>query len=219
MTSALQLPEMLDSPQLYVRQKKEWAEILVNWETANQYEILDTDNNPVGMIAERSGGFFDTIKRMFLRSHRPLSIDVFDRAGKAVLHLGRTFFWFFSDLFVDSPSGQHLGAVHRRFGILYKKYELIDERGQVFARIEAPLWRIWTFPLLDSSGRKVGQISKKWSGFMREMFTDADTFLIDFGDGSWSSSQRAVILAAAISVDFDFFEENQGASSVMDVFH
>jgi len=217
--TGLALPDILASPQLYVRQKKEWAEIIVDWETANQYEILDAQSNSVGLVAERSGGFLDAIKRLFLRSHRPLSIDVFDGSGQAVLHFGRTFFFFFSDLFVDSTSGQRLGAVHRRFGILYKKYDLLDGSGQVFARIQAPLWRIWTFPLIDSAGQAIGQISKKWSGFLREAFTDSDTFLIDYGNGAWSEPQRAVILAAAISVDFDFFEENQGiANSVTDIF-
>jgi hypothetical protein len=30
------------------------------------------------------------------------------------------------------------------------------------------------------SGEQIGGVSKKWSGFLKEMFTDADTFGINF---------------------------------------
>ena len=68
-----------------------------------------------------------TLKRFFLRSHRPLDIDVFDGQQQAVLHLTRSFFFFFSDLEVLEPaSGTKFGSIHRRFGIIYKKYDLYD---------------------------------------------------------------------------------------------
>jgi uncharacterized protein YxjI len=217
-TALARIQPLLAASQLYVRQKKEWAEILVDWEGANQYEVLDQTQRTVALIAERSEGFLDTIKRVILRSHRPLSVEVFDGEGERVAHLSRSFFWFFSDLFVDSPEGRRLGSVHRRFGIIRKKYDLLDARGGAFARISAPLWRIWTFPIISAEGETVGQISKKWSGLMREAFSDADTFLIDYGQGEFNDEQRLVILAAAISVDFDFFEDNDGAGSVLDTF-
>ncbi len=59
----------------------------------------------------------------------------------------------------------------------------------------------------------MGAISKKWQGFIKEGFTDADRFLVDFGsEQEWTLSERAVLLCAAISIDFDFFENNQGDS-------
>jgi hypothetical protein len=30
------------------------------------------------------------------------------------------------------------------------------------------------------SGEQIGNVSKKWSGFLKEMYTDADTFGINF---------------------------------------
>jgi hypothetical protein len=81
--------------------------------------------------------------------------------------------------------------------------------------IRGAIWRIWTFPVMDSRGVGEALISKKWGGGMREIFTDADTFMIDFGSGHWSESQRRVIFAAAISIDFDFFENNQGNQGML----
>ena len=160
-------------------------------------------------LAERTEGFWTTVKRLVFRSHRPLQIDFFDPDGSLRLSFRRSFFFFFSDLSVESHEGTPLGSVHRRFGILHKKYDLLDASGRCFARIETPIWRLWTFPLFRGDGQRVGEISKKWSGLLREAFSDADTFQVNFGAAAFGEVERAVILAAAISIDFDFFEDNQ----------
>ena len=202
---------------LFIHQIKEWIEIALDWETSNKYEITSEKNERLGLIAERSGGFWTFLSRSFLRSHRPLQIDVFNTQGKVLFQFRRKFFFFFSDLLVQEVKSQGgrvredvLGHVHRRFGILFKKYDLLDETGKLFAQVKAPIWRLWTFPLLDPVGQQRGQISKKWQGVLKEMFTDADRFLVDYGEHHWTLNQRTVILAAAISIDFDFFEENRG---------
>lgn len=202
-------------PQIYVQQRKEWAEIVVDWETANKYAVLDAQGNNIGYVGEIGGGFGWTIRRLFLRSHRPLEIDVLDRTKATILKLSRAFFFFFSDLLVTTGSGTRLGSIHRRFGILHKKYDLRDNFGNVFATIHSPIWRIWTFPVLDSTGAERAAVRKRWGGALRELFTDADTYQVDFGTHPWTPEQRAVIFAAAISIDFDFFENNQGSGGIV----
>jgi uncharacterized protein YxjI len=206
------------SSKLFVQQRKEWAEILIDWETANKYAVLDEQKRQIGYIAERSDGFWTHVKRWFLRSHRGFRIEVLGPAGERVLTLTRAFFWFFSDLLVLGPEGARHGEVRRRFGILRRKYDLVDETGRTFARIASPIWRIWTFAVRDESGTERAVISKKWGGALTEIFTDADTYMVDFGDHPWSEGQRAVIFAAAISVDFDFFENNQGRGGLLNSF-
>ena len=64
-------------------------------------------------------------------------------------------------------------------------------------------------------GYSEAEIAKKWGGGLREIFTDADTFRVAFGAGSWTPEQRTVVFAAAISIDFDFFENNQGSGGLV----
>lgn len=197
--------------QLYVQQRKEWIEIVVDWETTNKYAVLDQSGAEVAFIAERGGGWITRLKRWFFRSHRAFEIDVLSKSSQVLLHLSRPFFWFFSDLAVSSPQGEKFGSVHRRFGVLFKKYDLRDEMGQVFARVKSPIWRLWTFPVQDLSGQTRSTIAKRWGGVLREVFSDADTYQVDFGSHPWTPAQKAVLFAAAISIDFDFFENNQGS--------
>ncbi|MFT5443640.1 MAG: hypothetical protein ACI8W3_002690 [Myxococcota bacterium] len=196
--------------QLFVRQRKEWTEVLIDWETRNQYVIMDASQREIGTVVERSRGFTDFLWRTFARSHRPFEIGVFDTVGAIAFKLKRSFFFLFSDLEIHDETERAVGRVQRRFGMLHRKYDLYDESGSLFARIKGPVWRIWTFPVASLRGAGEANITKKWGGGLREIFTDADTFMIDFMSGQWSDSERQVIFAAAISIDFDFFENNQG---------
>ena len=206
-----------DRPVLFVKQRKEWTEILVDWETRNQYQLLDDQGGEIGVIAEKAGGVGSFVRRALLRSHRGFEIAVFERTGEPVLRLERPFFFLFSDLTVSDPAGKVLGHVKRRFGLLYKRYDLQDATGRVFAQIAAPRWRLWTFPIADESQGRSATIAKKWGGGLREVFADADTFRVEFLQGDWSGAERAVILAAALSIDFDFFENNQGSGGLVDL--
>jgi uncharacterized protein YxjI len=207
---------LVTQSQLSLRQRKEWVEILIDFETRNQYAIRGAGGEELGTLAEEGGGIGRTFSRWLLRSHRPLDAAVCDRAGAVLLRLKRPFFFLFSDLDVSDAQGVKLGSIHRRFGILHRKYDLRDALGRTFARVRSPLWRIWTFPVRADDGREA-TIGKKWGGMLREVFADADTFGIDFSRSSWSAEERATIFCAAVSIDLDFFENNQGVGGVFDL--
>jgi uncharacterized protein YxjI len=191
---------------IFIKQIKEWGEIIFNIENKNRYSLKDDTGTEVGFFYERGDGVFQWIKRLFLRSHRPLLIELVDTQGNVLISLKRSFFWFFSDLYITDNQGQNLGHVHRRFGIIHKRYDLIDQQGETFGNIKAAIWRLWTFKIFNSQGSEIAEISKKWGGVLTEVFTDSDQFGVSFGNVS--GDQRVVLLAAAISIDFDFFEDN-----------
>lgn len=211
------MKEILDRNILFIRQKKELMEIIVDFETRNKYEILDEQQNSIGWVIEKGKGFLSTIARIFLKSHRPLDIYIFDNSRKELMHLTRNFFFFFSDLFINAPNKQLHGSIHRRFGILHKKYDLKDRSGNLFATISSPIWKLWTFPVLSTNGKQISCINKKWKGILQEAFTDADTFMINFENQDLSIDKKTIILAAAISIDFDFFEDNSGRGGALNL--
>ena len=210
-TESSTLAAMLRSQTIYVDQfPLHWWEILLNLEQRNEYQICEEQGRLVGTIAEQGTGLVNALIRIFAGSHRPLDVTVFSATAEIVLQFKRAWFWFFSSLSVLDAFGQSVGQVERRFAITHKRYDLFDSSGRKFAYIQTPLWSLWTFPVLLPSGQKVGFIRKRWSGLLQEMFTDADRFQIDFGTHPWTPNQRAVFFAAAISIDFDFFENNNG---------
>lgn len=201
---------ILSAPSLFIKQKKKWLEIFTNLEATNKYTVLTEQNQEAGSIVEKGNGFLGFIKRMLLRTHRPFELHVKDARDQVQLIFTRKFFFFFSDIEVYAPNGIKLGSAHRRFSFFFKKYDLKGNDGQTFATINTFMLKIWTFTVYDMQNQEVAKISKKWGGVMREGFTNADTFMMDFGKKQWKAHERAVLFATAMSIDMDFFEAKKG---------
>jgi uncharacterized protein YxjI len=203
------LATLLEPDSLTIRQEpRGLLEILTDWEIANEYTISDGVGRIRGFAVEQGRGAGAGLTRTFLGSRRPFHIAVLAASEREViLELNRPFVILFSRVTVTSGA-RTIGTIRRRFSLLHRTYDLADSGGKVFARIAGPLLRIWTFPVFDLQGNQRAEIVKKWSGLRQEYFTDADTFRLSFRQAAWTVEQRAVVLAAALSIDFDFFENN-----------
>ena len=137
-------------------------------------------------------------------THRPLSIHVVDGNGSPVLEANRDFFWLLSHLRI-SADGRRIGTLNRKSG-LKRKFSLADANDRELTQIVGTIFRPYTFIAEDAQGDELARITKQWGGLGREMFTDADTFVVQFTDGSADRHFRLLMLAAAFAIDLDFFE-------------
>ena len=189
--------------ELVIRQQIEQVEIFTPFETANRYSVQTSDGAQLMYAYEESG----TMQRQFMGTHRPLSIHVVQGDGAPVLQASRDFFWFRSHLRVDAD-GRRIGALNRVFG-LGRKLALVDPNEREITRLTSGLFHPHTFIAEGADGNEIARVTKQWSGFGREMFTDADTFVVQFTDGSADNDFRLLMLASAFAIDLDFFE-NKG---------
>ena len=186
--------------ELIVRQEREMVEVFTPFETANRYSIQTPDGAQLLYAYEDSGA----MSRQFMGSHRPLSIHVIDNARQPVLEASRDFFWVLSHMRV-SEGGRRIGALNRQFA-LGRKFALMDASERSLAEITSGIFSPHTFVAKNAQGNEIARITKRWSGLGREMFTDADTFRIEFTDSAANQDFRMLMLAAAFSIDLDFFE-------------
>ena len=206
------------SSKCFIRQIKEWGEILIGFEGSNKYELLNEQGEKIGYISEQSSGIFQMLIRSFFKSHRPLDVRIYDKNGQEVIKLNRPFYFFFSTMFVNDRTGRLLGSIDQKFAIFRKRYELKDARGNPFALINSGFFSFFTFKIEDTrTGRSLGEIRKKWGNLLKEIFTDSDTFGVDISN-ELSEEQKAIVLSTAISVDFDYFEDNSARGSALDLF-
>lgn len=187
-----------------VTQKFEMGE-LFGFETRNKYAIRTESGEELGFAAEMAGGFPGFLFRQILGHMRKFEIRITDREGHPVIVARHPFRIFFQRLEVETGSGESLGAIQQRFGLLTKKFDFQDPRGQVLYTVRSGLFRIWSFPI-KRGDRDVALISKKWSGALSEVFTDRDNFRVEFSDPSLGEKDRALILASALYVDLVYFE-------------
>jgi len=190
---------------LVVSQKKEWGEILTGYETRNKYVVLDSMGSELYKVVEEPGS---VLARLFLKALRPFEISVFDQTDVKVLRVVRPFRFFFYRLDVyDGQSGALLGTVVRRFSLLRRIYSVFDGTGREAYQLFGPILHPWTFEIRE--GEMIhGKITKKWSGLLKEGFTDADNFGVTFPPG-WDVKLKGLFLGAVFLIDFAHFE-NKG---------
>ena len=110
------------------------------------------------------------------------------------------------------------------------------EFGQ-FAYVDEPFLS-WDFSLLTSDSKLLGSVNRNFAGFGREIFTDTGVYALRMdaaslaqepghmisntgqkaqpaGGPGMTLDQRAVMLATAVSVDFDYFSRKSGGSGMM----
>lgn len=193
-----------------IRQKKELAE-LVGFETRNKYEILDEKGQPLAWCAEKQDGFMGLLARQLLGHWRTFELTFFETDRRPALRALHPFRWFFQCLEVETAEGKPLGRLEQRFAVFSKRFDLHDPSGGVRFEMRSGFLSFWTFPVTDAfSGQRVAVIRKKWSGALREIFLDADNFQLELTSPSLTKDERLLLLAAAIFVDLQYFENKGG---------
>ncbi|KAJ2156602.1 hypothetical protein GGF46_005077 [Coemansia sp. RSA 552] len=207
--------------------------MFLGFEQANRYALLDPSGNPAGfMVEEQTMG--SVLGRQVFRLHRPFRILVLDVNGNVCLRISRGFSVINSMVSVVSePTRDLVGESQQEWHLWRRRYNLFSAgRGggglDQFARIDAP-WLSWDFPMVDEQGAAVAGVFRDFSGIGMELFSDYGLYAVCFdglalsqrfaatgrqaGGNVLSNMQmdldrRAVALANAVSIDFDYFSRH-----------
>lgn len=192
---------------LFVKQETELAEIFTGFETKNKYSI----NEESGSQVFYAFGDSSFLTRNYVRKNGPVKIVVLDKNKKEVMNVSRKFFWWLPNWEVEDEK-EFIGRIDRKWAILKKKYELKDREGKVIYECVAKAFSPWTFRILKN-GEEFAVVKKKWSGVGKEMFSDADNFMVEFNNvgDDWS---KEMILALAFAVDQDVFEKSNSEKNI-----
>lgn len=186
---------------LVVRQQKEWGEIVTGFETRNRYSVHDASGAQVYFAAEEGS----MLARLALKVMRPFSIHILSSGGKEVLRGDKPFRFYFHEMSVHTPEGRFIGKIKREFALLQRNFTVTDAQGSEVYSISGPFFHPWTFKVL-SGGMEAGKILKNWSGMLKEAFSDADNFSVEFPAGA-DADRKALLLAALFLIDIIYFEK------------
>jgi len=213
------LENLLQVDHLLVKQKVELLEAFLGCEGKNKYKILNSAGQELFKAKEDT----DCCTRNCLGPNRPFDMEICDLGENEIIHLYRPwrctscfFPCFLQVLEVYSPPGNLVGTVEQEWSVCEPKYSVKDAQGNVALTIEGPICTFTVcgsdveFKVLSPDGStEVGKISKQWSGFLKETFTDADIFGINF-PMDLDVRMKAVLLGACMLIDFNFFEKTKG---------
>ncbi|XP_002734807.2 phospholipid scramblase 2-like [Saccoglossus kowalevskii] len=209
--------------QLLVHQQMEVFEILTNWETANRYQVKNSLGQQVYFAHEES----ETCMRQCCGNKRAFTMHITDNMSQEVIRVKREFKCCAGcsccacvdccsmEISVEAPIDTVVGYVKQSCSAWAPRYEILDANREPVFCIKGPccmcqgICCTWDqeFVVHDKDGdSEVGKISKQWTGFLKEMYTQADNFSVQF-PMDLDVKLKAVFLAAVFLIDFMYFED------------
>ncbi|CDF34651.1 unnamed protein product [Chondrus crispus] len=134
-----------------------------------------------------------------------------------------------SSVHVETPEGERIGEVNMNWHMWRRRYSLYVQKEQ-FAEVNSGFLAV-DFDMRDMDGKKMASVNKDFTGFARELFTDARQYVLrmdpsyglshdanlvndantinlgqeEYSDTKMGQRERAVVLAAALAIDFGMF--------------
>lgn len=190
-----------------IQQQYHLTEALVGFERANRYALQPVPASATGgrwQAEEANRSAMSILGRNLLGSLYTFTINVLDEDRRRVLMCERKARFYFHHLDVFDETGRAIGSAQRRFSWFDRLVSVRDDRGRELLRITGPYFRPWTF-LFRQSGRDAGEMKKKWSGTLKELYTDADRFTLQFDPGLDARGRR-LALGTVLLLDSLYFE-------------
>ena len=199
-----QLQGILMQQAIVVHQKVELSNVLIGLDMANEYSLHAPNGQKLAQSAE-TGGFGGFISRQLFNNARAANVKLFGMNGAEIAEMRKPFRFIFAEI-AATIGGQEIGRAKRLswFGRNYG----ISVMGVPTFTISSSLlqWKNFSFNVMKG-GVHVATIMKRYEGALKMMFTQADTFTIEFHDSSLSLEERFTLLATTYLIDFDCFEQ------------
>jgi hypothetical protein len=94
---------ILGNSSLVIQRQIEMMNIIVGFEQANKYIIMDGTGNTLGYIAEQDNGLGKSMARQVFKTHRSFTTHIFDRYEREVLRIHRPFAYINSKIRIYDP--------------------------------------------------------------------------------------------------------------------
>ncbi|PYH96166.1 phospholipid scramblase [Aspergillus ellipticus CBS 707.79] len=150
---------------LVIQRQLELMNVMIGFEQANKYVIMDAAGNHIGYIAEQEKGMGNMMARQWFSTHRSFVTHVFDRHENEVLRFHRPFSWINSRIRVYDPLEVAKGTISSSTTLQTNSAgSLVQASGASNARVSS---------LGFDEMRVIGEAQQQWAPLRRKynMFT------------------------------------------------
>lgn len=127
-----------------------------------------------------------------------IALEVRNADAHPVLTLHKP--WFRMTVTVTDAGGHPRGTISKQIRVGKARFSLTDATGQLLGSVLAENWRAKDFSVRDPMDQEVARVTKKWEGFARAIFTDADNYVVELPE-TLREPLRSLAIASALSID------------------
>lgn len=172
------------------------------FKAANNYDIYDPETNQIIMnCRENNLGFFTKVFRFTdYKRMTPFDVEITTASGEKLITVRRGVAVFRSTVEVLDEKDRLVGTFKQKFFSFGGKFEILDKNERPCATLQGK-WTGWDFKF-SHENRQLAQVSKKWAGMGKELFTSADNYVLQIeGHVAADSPLRQLILGAVMCID------------------
>ncbi|XP_050996288.1 phospholipid scramblase family member 5 [Acomys russatus] len=201
---------------IIIHQQVELLGMILGTETSNKYEIKNSLGQRIYFAVEESICF----NRNVCSTLRACTLRITDNSGQEVITVNRPLrcnsCWcpcYLQELEIEAPPGTIVGYVAQKWDPFQPKFTIQNANKEDILKIVGPCANCGCFGDVDFEVKTVdekltiGKISKYWSGFVNDVFTNADNFGIHV-PADLDVALKAAMIGACFLFDFMFFEHS-----------
>lgn len=165
----------------------------------NSYQVFNDNAEKVAQINQKITVWEQILRVLIDKKRLPFILEIKDSENdlQAVISRGWTF--GMSNIKILNNNNSEIGTIKRKFS-LKPTFIISDVSGKAISQITGDYYA-WDFEIKDASGRVIGSINKKWTGFAKELFSSADKYIVKIDPDYTDKIGRILILSSAIAID------------------
>ncbi len=172
------------------------------FKAANNFDILNPESQEIIMnCREENLGFFTKLFRFTgYKRMTPFNVEIKTSTGAKVLRVKRGLTLFLSNVEVFDENEQLVGRFKQKFFSIGGKFSVFDVNDNHLCALKGK-WTSWDFKFMKDDV-ELANVSKKWAGIGKELFTTADNYILEIKDTVPAEQPiRVMILAAVMCID------------------
>ncbi|MCZ8353739.1 MAG: phospholipid scramblase-related protein [Cyclobacteriaceae bacterium] len=173
------------------------------FKAANSFDIFDPESKQVVLEAreERLGFFTKMLRFTDYKRMTPFEIDIKTPQGEKILTVKRGVSIILSTVEVLDERDQLIGKFKQKFFSIGGKFEVLDASERSLCMLKGK-WTSWDFKFVSNDNKEFAVVTKKWSGFGKELFTSADNYILQISEEVPANHPlRQLIMAAVMCID------------------
>ncbi|MBP1225053.1 phospholipid scramblase-related protein [Flavobacterium sp. 1355] len=172
------------------------------FKAANNFDIYNPESNEIIMnCREKNLGFFTKILRFTdYKRATPFNIEITTASGEKLITVRRGIAIFRSTVEVLDEKDRLVGTFKQKFFSIGGKFDILDKNEKPVATLQGK-WTGWDFKF-SHENKELAQVTKKWAGMGKELFTSADNYVLNIEETVAADSPlRQLILGAVMCID------------------
>jgi uncharacterized protein YxjI len=172
------------------------------FKAANNYDVLDPQTSQIVLLCREDDlGFLTKLFRFTdYKRMTPFDVRIKSPDGVTLVRVTRGVSFFMSHVKVLDEHDRVVGGFKQKFFSIGGRFTVLDAQDQPVCTLQGN-WTGWDFKFVAGT-TVLAQVSKKWAGLGKELFTSADNYMLTIADSVRPDDpRRRLLLAAVMSID------------------